>query len=54
MGHNAGQKYVDMEHVQQLDSCATAVLMGCSSGALKVEGCFGPSGPALSYTAGSW
>lgn len=38
-----------MHQIQRLENCAATLLMGCSSGSLKLNGCYIPHGPPLSY-----
>jgi separase len=49
VGHNGGQQYVRESEVEKFNSNAVALLLGCSSGHLRVEGDFGPLGISLSY-----
>ena len=52
-GHGAGEALVARADVLALpaSSCAAAVLMGCSSGALRRKGACEPTGAALAYLA---
>lgn len=53
-GHGSGGQYVSQQGVGALERCATALLMGCSSGKLRGSGCFEPAGMAHAYlNAGS-
>ncbi|KAF2461407.1 peptidase family C50-domain-containing protein [Lineolata rhizophorae] len=56
-GHGSGAQYIKSRTVKRLhpeSRCATAWLMGCSSGAIAENGDYEPSGMVLSYlTAGS-
>lgn len=51
-GHGGGEQYVRGQKVRELDSCSTAILMGCSSGHLHSAGDFEPWGTPLSYLMG--
>lgn len=48
-GHGSGGQFIRSRTVKKLDSCAVALLMGCSSGALKDAGEFEPHGMPLAY-----
>ena len=48
-GHGSGGQFIRTRTVKKLDSCAVALLMGCSSGALKDAGEFQPHGMPLAY-----
>ncbi|XVF45726.1 hypothetical protein PTKIN_Ptkin02bG0229600 [Pterospermum kingtungense] len=48
-GHGSGEQYVSREDIQGLEKCAATLLMGCSSGSLKLNGCYVPRGISLSY-----
>ncbi|CAL8997984.1 unnamed protein product [Prunus brigantina] len=48
-GHGSGVQYIPMHQIQRLENCAATLLMGCSSGSLKLNGCYIPHGPPLSY-----
>lgn len=48
-GHGSGGQFIRARTVKKLDSCAVALLMGCSSGALKDAGEFQPHGMPLAY-----
>ncbi|EGZ28335.1 hypothetical protein PHYSODRAFT_471658 [Phytophthora sojae] len=49
-GHGSGEAYLHRDQVLSLKSgCSAALLFGCSSGRLKREGIFGPSGAVLAY-----
>ncbi|GBG34802.1 ABC transporter G family member 22 [Hondaea fermentalgiana] len=53
-GHGSGEELLAREQLAQLDSCATSLLMGCSSGKLRAQGIFEPAGVVLAYVlAGS-
>jgi tetratricopeptide (TPR) repeat protein len=51
-GHGDGSKYVSADRLQRLPRCSVAMLMGCSSGALRRLGGLAPSGMPLSYLHG--
>lgn len=51
-GHGSGGQYIRARAVKKLDECAVALLMGCSSGALKEAGEFEPYGMPLAYLLG--
>lgn len=48
-GHSGGQQYLPADRLPRLDTCASALLMGCSSGALKTQGRHDATGVALLY-----
>ena len=53
-GHGGGEQYLPVSRLRSLGSCASSVLMGCSSAKLTTGGVYDASGVALSYlTAGS-
>ncbi|GKV23855.1 hypothetical protein SLEP1_g33542 [Rubroshorea leprosula] len=47
--HGCGSQYIPRHEIQKLDNCAAALLMGCSSGTLSLNGCYIPHGTPLSY-----
>lgn len=51
-GHGSGGQFIRARTVKKLDECAVALLMGCSSGALKDAGEFQPHGMVLAYLLG--
>ncbi|RPB27727.1 hypothetical protein L211DRAFT_834580 [Terfezia boudieri ATCC MYA-4762] len=51
-GHGSGGQFIRARTVKKLDHCAVALLMGCSSGALKEAGEFQPYGMPLAYLLG--
>nr|TKW23443.1 hypothetical protein SEVIR_4G292500v2 [Setaria viridis] len=51
-GHGSGAKYINLKEIEKLNNCASAVLMGCSSGALHCKGSYAPHGAPLSYLSG--
>lgn len=55
-GHGGGDQYIPAGTLRALDSCSAALLMGCSSGRLRLRGAhYEPSGPVLAYLlAGAW
>ncbi|XP_052490247.1 separase isoform X2 [Gossypium raimondii] len=48
-GHGSGEQYLSKDEIQGLEKCAATVLMGCSSGSLRLNGCYVPRGVSLSY-----
>ena len=50
-GHGGGEQYISIPRLRSLGTCASALLMGCSSGRLKwhADGLFEPYGIVLSY-----
>lgn len=51
-GHGSGAQYIRSRTVKKLDSCAVALLMGCSSGVLTEAGEFEPYGTPINYIQG--
>jgi len=51
-GHGSGGQFIRARTVKKLNECAVALLMGCSSGALKEAGEFQPHGMPLAYLLG--
>ncbi|KAF8471804.1 peptidase family C50-domain-containing protein [Kalaharituber pfeilii] len=51
-GHGSGAQFIRARTVKKLDKCGVAMLMGCSSGALKDAGEFQPYGMPLAYLLG--
>ncbi|KXJ28212.1 uncharacterized protein LOC110254628 [Exaiptasia diaphana] len=49
LGHNAGQSFLGGDDVQRIICRATALLMGCSSAKLTVDGICEPRGMSLRY-----
>lgn len=49
LGHGSGAQYIRPRTVKKLSQCAVALLMGCSSGALKQGGEFEPYGTPMNY-----
>ncbi|KAL2635365.1 hypothetical protein R1flu_006844 [Riccia fluitans] len=49
LGHGTGDQFLPERFVRQLDQCAAALLMGCSSGRLSPRGLYEPFGTVLSY-----
>ncbi|XP_040365998.1 separase-like isoform X2 [Rosa chinensis] len=49
IGHGDGSLYIPNDRIERLQNCAGAFLMGCSSASLKLDGCYVPRGPPLSY-----
>lgn len=48
-GHGAGSRVLSMEALTSLSSCASPLLIGCSSGALTDNGDYDPTGIAHAY-----
>ncbi|KAI8355416.1 peptidase family C50-domain-containing protein, partial [Mortierella sp. GBAus27b] len=48
-GHSGGEQYIKSTQIRQLGRCAVSILLGCSSGTLKSEGDFDPTGNAMNY-----
>lgn len=50
-GHGGGEQYLPLSRLRSLDSCASSILMGCSSGKLKWNnrGAYEASGVILAY-----
>ncbi|KAK2664690.1 hypothetical protein Ddye_003264 [Dipteronia dyeriana] len=48
-GHGSGAQYIPRRELQKLKRCSATLLMGCSSGSLKLDGCYNPQGTPLSY-----
>ncbi|KAL5564053.1 hypothetical protein UlMin_033800 [Ulmus minor] len=48
-GHGSGTQYIPKHEIQKLENCAATLLMGCSSGSLKLNGSYVPQGAPLSY-----
>ncbi|KAJ0987621.1 hypothetical protein J5N97_005977 [Dioscorea zingiberensis] len=48
-GHGSGEQFWPRKKIENLESCAATLLMGCSSGSLVVKGQYAPEGPPLSY-----
>ena len=48
-GHGSGGQYIRSRTIKKLDTCAVALLMGCSSGALTEAGEFEPYGTPINY-----
>ncbi|XP_015580756.1 separase [Ricinus communis] len=48
-GHGSGAQYISQQEIQKLENCAATLLMGCSSGALSLNGSYIPHGTPLSY-----
>lgn len=41
--------FIPNHRIERLQNCAGALLMGCKSGSLRLDGCYIPQGPPLSY-----
>ncbi|WPT11593.1 Separase [Picochlorum sp. SENEW3] len=50
-GHGAGEQYIPIPRLRSLESCASSLLMGCSSGRLRwnSDGLYEASGVILAY-----
>lgn len=48
----SGDQYLPEKYIRNLDHCAAALLMGCSSGRLSMRGDYEPAGVPLSYLMG--
>ena len=48
-GHGSGAQYIRSRTIKNIDKCAVALLMGCSSGALTEAGDFESYGTPISY-----
>ncbi|KAG9135415.1 hypothetical protein Leryth_007169 [Lithospermum erythrorhizon] len=49
LGHGSGSQYFPGNQIKKLDKCSCAVLMGCSSGSLSLNGSYSPQGAPLYY-----
>ncbi|GAQ80926.1 Regulator of spindle pole body duplication [Klebsormidium nitens] len=49
LGHGSGEQFLPPRSLRRLRQCATALLMGCSSGRLTLRGDYEPMGAVLSY-----
>lgn len=49
LGHGSGSQYIRSRIIRNLEQCAVALLMGCSSGALTEAGEFEPFGTPINY-----
>ena len=49
MGHGGGEQYLPASRLRALGRCCPALLMGCSSGRLRGQGAYEPSGVVLPY-----
>ncbi|KFK31931.1 hypothetical protein AALP_AA6G177700 [Arabis alpina] len=49
IGHGTGEQYIPMCRVKNLDKCAAAVLMGCSSGLPYIRGRYVPNSVPMSF-----
>ncbi|GLC69429.1 hypothetical protein PLESTF_000829800 [Pleodorina starrii] len=48
-GHGSGEQFLPLPLLRKLQRCATCLLMGCSSGSLRLHGAYDPSGAAVAY-----
>ncbi|GJY26945.1 peptidase C50, separase [Tanacetum coccineum] len=54
VGHGHGLQHIPIDALAKLDKCASAILMGCYSGLLELEGPYIPKGAPIDYVlAGS-
>ncbi|KXZ45338.1 hypothetical protein GPECTOR_56g435 [Gonium pectorale] len=49
LGHGSGEQFLPSPALRKLQRCAACVLMGCSSGRLRLHGAYDPSGAAVAY-----
>ena len=49
LGHGSGEQYLPPHTLRRLEHCSAALLMGCSSGRLRVQGHYEPTGAVLAY-----
>ncbi|KAL4433955.1 hypothetical protein ABPG75_000396 [Micractinium tetrahymenae] len=48
-GHGGGEQYISVTKLRSLERCSAALLMGCSSGRLRVQQHYEPAGAVLAY-----
>lgn len=48
-GHGSGEQYLPLPLMRRLQSCACSLLVGCSSGRLRLAGEYHPAGAVVSY-----
>ena len=48
-GHGAGDRYIGRDSIADMRGCAVSLLFGCSSGCLRRQGTFEPTGTVISY-----
>ncbi|PRW58029.1 Regulator of spindle pole body duplication [Chlorella sorokiniana] len=48
-GHGGGEQYISAAKLRSLERCSAALLMGCSSGRLRTQRTYEPSGAVLAY-----
>jgi hypothetical protein len=53
-GHGGAEQYIRSYKVRHLPHCATVMLWGCSSGALKDQGDLDRTGTAYNYILAGW
>ena len=53
-GHGGAEQYIRSHKVRHLETCATAMLWGCSSGHLREQGDFDRTGTAWNYMIAGW
>ncbi|KAJ1727025.1 separin protein, partial [Coemansia biformis] len=51
-GHGGAERYISRSQIRALDRCAVALLLGCSSGQLKLAGEYDALGTATDYLIG--
>ncbi|KAJ2808157.1 separin protein [Coemansia guatemalensis] len=51
-GHGGAESYISRSQIRALDRCAVALLLGCSSGQLKLAGEYDALGTATDYLVG--
>lgn len=49
MFHVTGSQYISSKDIVKLEKCAGTFLMGCSSGSMRLDSCYFPSGMPLNY-----
>ena len=53
-GHGGGEQYIRSHKIRSLPRCATVMLWGCSSGALRDYGEFDRAGTPWNYMLAGW
>ncbi|GIL87403.1 hypothetical protein Vretifemale_15525 [Volvox reticuliferus] len=48
-GHGSGEQFLPRPALRKLQRCASCLLMGCSSGRLRLHGAYDPTGAAVAY-----
>lgn len=54
MGHGSGEQYVPLAALRTLRCRAASLLIGCSSGRLRLMGPYGATGAVLSHVLAGW